>query len=196
MITLSVILSTTQSMESEFRTTKSCKEGTCLFIISAKDRANTSAYLAYKAKGTLSQDNLQCHCKEQQVMIQRQEQEEIISKRKKFLPFTGAVADEDIINDNCEHPVWCSLIFMWTFCALTGGSLFLHQLDNEMIDSVFSHCLQQQLVTITKFCKVLLTEWNPPTECIIECGVVPHFVEFLKTGHSMLQVHFLCFSCI
>ncbi|KIK51166.1 hypothetical protein GYMLUDRAFT_252343 [Collybiopsis luxurians FD-317 M1] len=56
-----------------------------------------------------------------------------------------------------------------------------------MIDSVFSHCLQQQLVAITKFCKVLSTEQNPPTERIIECGVVPRFVEFLKTGHSMLQ---------
>ncbi|KIK54033.1 hypothetical protein GYMLUDRAFT_249930 [Collybiopsis luxurians FD-317 M1] len=56
-----------------------------------------------------------------------------------------------------------------------------------MIDGVFSHCLQQQLVAITKFCKVLSTERNPPTERVIECGVVPCFVEFLKTGHSMLQ---------
>ncbi|KIK53671.1 hypothetical protein GYMLUDRAFT_178634 [Collybiopsis luxurians FD-317 M1] len=151
-------------MESEFQTTKSCKEGTCLFIISAKDRANISAYLAYKAKGTLSQDNLRRHRKERQVDIRRQEREEIISKRRKFPPSTGAVADEDIINDDCEDP-----------------------LDNEMIDGVFSHCLQQQLVAITKFRKVLSTERNPPTERVIECGVVPRFVEFLKTGHSMLQ---------
>ncbi|KAJ3766722.1 hypothetical protein FB446DRAFT_372727 [Lentinula raphanica] len=30
-------------------------------------------------------------------------------------------------------------------------------------------------------------ERNPPIERVIECGVLPRFVEFLKRGHTMLQ---------
>ncbi|KIK56750.1 hypothetical protein GYMLUDRAFT_247531 [Collybiopsis luxurians FD-317 M1] len=60
-------------------------------------------------------------------------------------------------------------------------------LDDEMISGVFSHSPRQQLASTTKFRKVLSTEWKPPIEGVIECGVVPQFVEFLKTGHSTLQ---------
>jgi len=62
------------------------------------------------------------------------------------------------------------------------------QLAEEMISGVFSGDPDRQLDATTKFRKLLSKERNPPIEKVIECGVVPRFVEFLRNGASMLQV--------
>lgn len=57
-----------------------------------------------------------------------------------------------------------------------------------MVAGVFSDDPDRQLDATTKFRKLLSKEKNPPIEKVIECRVVPRFVEFLQGNHSMLQV--------
>ena len=62
------------------------------------------------------------------------------------------------------------------------------QLADDMIAGVFSDEPDRQLDATTKFRKLLSKEKNPPIERVIECGVVPRFVEFLRGDNPMLQV--------
>ena len=57
-----------------------------------------------------------------------------------------------------------------------------------MINGVFSDDPDRQLDATTKFRKLLSKEKNPPIERVIECGVVPRFVQFLRGDNPMLQV--------
>lgn len=60
-----------------------------------------------------------------------------------------------------------------------------------MVSGVFSDDPERQLDATTRFRKLLSKEKNPPIEKVIECGVIPRFVQFLQSGHSMLQVRHL-----
>jgi importin subunit alpha-6/7 len=56
-----------------------------------------------------------------------------------------------------------------------------------MIAGVMHHDEVQQLAATARFRKILSKERNPPIQEVIQCGVIPRFVEFLSSTNSMLQ---------
>ncbi len=56
-----------------------------------------------------------------------------------------------------------------------------------MVQGVQSEYSADQLAATTRFRKLLSKEKNPPIEAVIECGIVPKFVEFLRSPNPSLQ---------
>ncbi|KAK7064307.1 importin subunit alpha [Favolaschia claudopus] len=134
---------------------------------------------AYKSKGALKQDDLRRRREEQQVEIRRQKREENISKRRNFLPSSGADSDEEV-----------------------GGTSWDSPLQRTMMSGVFSDDPDRQLDATTKFRKLLSKEKNPPIEALlnflqtghsmlqfeaawaltnIASGAVPEFINLLSS---------------
>jgi len=63
-----------------------------------------------------------------------------------------------------------------------------------MIKKIYSDEIEDQLDATTKFRKLLSKERNPPIEEVINCGVIPRLVEFLKSQQSLLQVRIIKYS--
>lgn len=57
-----------------------------------------------------------------------------------------------------------------------------------LIQDVNSNDVEKQYDATTKFRKLLSKENDPPIKDVINTGVVPKFVEFLRSPHGLLQV--------
>lgn len=65
-------------------------------------------------------------------------------------------------------------------------------IKKEMIDALYSDVESVQLEATQKFRKLLSRDPNPPIEEVIQKGIVPRFVQFLKNNNNAsLQVRFL-----
>lgn len=64
-------------------------------------------------------------------------------------------------------------------------------IKKEMIDALYSDVEKVQLDATQKFRKLLSRDPNPPIEEVIQKGIVPRFVQFLKNNNNAsLQVRY------
>ncbi|RSH86015.1 Importin alpha subunit (Karyopherin alpha subunit) (Serine-rich RNA polymerase I suppressor protein) [Apiotrichum porosum] len=121
----------------------------------------------FKGRTQFSTQELRRRREEAQVEIRRQKREESIAKRRNFQPVSDDVDSDDDVEELGD--------------AALGDTL------PAMLQAVWSTDGEVQLDATTKFRKLLSKEKNPPIDRVIECGVVPRFVEFLNSSNTQLQ---------
>ncbi|OZJ05618.1 Importin subunit alpha [Bifiguratus adelaidae] len=122
----------------------------------------------FKNKGNFKQDEVRRRRDQQQIELRKQKREEqLFKKRNMNIP----AVDDDSDDDESAQVIDAQL----------------QEMLPEMIAGVMSNNMEDQLTATTKFRKLLSKERNPPIEEVIACGVVPKFVEFLQSPHSLIQ---------
>lgn len=123
----------------------------------------------FKNKGLFKGDELRRRREEQQVEIRKQKREENLSKRRNMDNIGQSPEDEEAQDiEALESQLNIEL--------------------PQMVQGVFSENVDDQVQATTKFRKLLSKERNPPIEKVIECGVIPRFVQFLRSPHTIVQV--------
>ncbi|PIA15327.1 importin subunit alpha-2 [Coemansia reversa NRRL 1564] len=130
----------------------------------------TDRRYAFKTKGTFQAEELRRRREEQTVEIRRQKREESLTKRRNFNLPEGTLSD----SEDEEQ-------------GTSANHEQLQEMFPPMISGLYSDNLDEQLAAVTRFRKLLSKERSPPIEEVIECGVVPRFVELLRSSHSVIQ---------
>lgn len=130
----------------------------------------------FKNKGRFQSDELRRRRENHQVDLRKQKREEVLSKRRNFHNENNDSEDEDdfsLHTNNDENQFYSSL-----------------EKDlPRMIEMIQAQDFETQLAATVKFRQILSREHNPPIDLVIQSGVIPTLVEFMKDNHpDMLQL--------
>ncbi|TPX54189.1 hypothetical protein SeMB42_g00394 [Synchytrium endobioticum] len=124
----------------------------------------------FKNRGSLKPEELRRRRDEVAVEIRRQKREDSVAKRRNI----NAVVAGSLSESEDEN------------LAGTGGSQLQEHLP-AMVQGVYSGNVEEQLAATARFRKLLSKERSPPIDDVVESGVIPKIVEFLRSPNHLLQ---------
>lgn len=136
----------------------------------------------FKNKGRFQSDELRRRRETHQVDLRKQKREDVLAKRRNYLE-GGVVQNDSEDEEDLDD---------FGLLGAADESLFYGKLQQDlpkMMELIQLADFDNQLAATVKFRQVLSREHNPPIDLVIQLGVIPTLVEFMKDGHAdMLQL--------
>lgn len=130
----------------------------------------------FKNKGRFQSDELRRRRETHQVDLRKQKREEVLAKRRNYANQGNESEDEEEYNPNANN----------------DENQFYNKLKQDlpkMLEMIQAPDFDSQLAATVKFRQILSREHNPPIDLVIQSGVIPTLVEFMKEDHpDMLQL--------
>lgn len=131
----------------------------------------------FKNKGRFQSDELRRRRETHQVDLRKQKREDVLAKRRNYND-AGTMANDSEDEDDVDD---------MKFGGAAEESSFYGRLKQElpkMMEMIHSQDFEDTLAATVKFRQVLSREHNPPIDLVIQLGVIPTLVEFMKEGHA------------
>lgn len=131
----------------------------------------------FKNKGRFQSEELRRRRETHQVDIRKQKRDEALAKRRNF--------NNEVTNNDSEDEEDFGLQ------SHEDSQFYSSVLQDlpKMVEMIQSPDVDNQINATVKFRQILSREHNPPINAVIQSGVIPTLVEFMKDSHTdMLQL--------